>query len=138
MLQVLKKELFAGISNEFNKAQNDTARKVPRLQQEGLIMTSSEETKSRIRTRRSKYATESIESEQKLRERIEQNAYNLYQKRGGTHGHDLDDWLKAERMVWTQLEEERRSKGKPPRPKSNRSKRIKPPENREQTGENRG
>jgi hypothetical protein len=101
-------------------------------------MTSSEKTKGGIRTRRSKYATESIESEQKLRKRIEQNAYDLYQKRGQTHGHDLDDWLKAERMVWTQLEEERHSKGQPPRPKSNRSKRIKPPENWEQTGENGG
>lgn len=26
-------------------------------------------------------------------------AYELYQKRGGEHGHDLDDWLEAERIV---------------------------------------
>ena len=101
-------------------------------------MTSSEVTKSRIRTRWRKYATESSESEQELRERIEQNAYDLYQKRGELHGFDIDDWLEAERLVLAQIEDERHSKAKPPRPKSNRSKRIKPPENREQTGENRG
>ena len=26
-------------------------------------------------------------------------AYQLFQKRGGVHGHDLDDWIKAERIV---------------------------------------
>src|ERR1035441_402026 len=32
----------------------------------------------------------------KLFERIRQRAYELYEKRGREHGHDLDDWLKAE------------------------------------------
>ncbi len=34
-----------------------------------------------------------------LRERIAGKAYELFQERGGTHGHDLDDWLEAERLV---------------------------------------
>ena len=30
---------------------------------------------------------------------IELRAYHLYLGRGATHGHDLDDWLEAERQV---------------------------------------
>ena len=30
---------------------------------------------------------------------IEKKAYQLFQKRGYTHGNDLDDWLKAEKEV---------------------------------------
>lgn len=32
----------------------------------------------------------------KLHEEIRQRAYELYEKRGRKHGHDVDDWLKAE------------------------------------------
>lgn len=32
----------------------------------------------------------------KLHQEIRQRAYELYEKRGREHGHDLDDWLKAE------------------------------------------
>jgi hypothetical protein len=32
----------------------------------------------------------------KLHEQIRQRAYELYEKRGREHSHDLDDWLKAE------------------------------------------
>jgi Protein of unknown function (DUF2934) len=32
----------------------------------------------------------------KLHEQVQQRAYELFEKRGRTHGHDLDDWLKAE------------------------------------------
>jgi Protein of unknown function (DUF2934) len=32
----------------------------------------------------------------KLHEAIRLRAYQLYEQRGGKHGHDLDDWLKAE------------------------------------------
>jgi hypothetical protein len=32
----------------------------------------------------------------KLHERIRQRAYELYERRDREHGHDLDDWLKAE------------------------------------------
>ncbi|MBI3995947.1 MAG: DUF2934 domain-containing protein [Nitrospirae bacterium] len=34
-----------------------------------------------------------------LRERIAQKAYELYEKRGGVHGLDTEDWLEAERLV---------------------------------------
>lgn len=32
-------------------------------------------------------------------DRIAQRAYELYQARGGSHGSDLEDWLKAEALV---------------------------------------
>jgi hypothetical protein len=32
----------------------------------------------------------------KLHEEIQRRAHELYEKRGGAHGHDLDDWLSAE------------------------------------------
>ncbi len=35
-------------------------------------------------------------------------AYDLYEKRGRIHGHDLEDWLKAETMVKNRYENERR------------------------------
>ncbi len=31
-----------------------------------------------------------------LQERIRLRAYELYEQRGGEHGHDIDDWLLAE------------------------------------------
>jgi hypothetical protein len=34
-----------------------------------------------------------------LLERIAEKAYELFQKRGSVHGHDLEDWLEAERRV---------------------------------------
>lgn len=34
-----------------------------------------------------------------VHERIAERAYDLYQKRGQSHGNDLDDWLEAERIV---------------------------------------
>jgi hypothetical protein len=30
---------------------------------------------------------------------IARRAYELYLRRGGDHGHDLDDWLQAERQL---------------------------------------
>lgn len=30
---------------------------------------------------------------------IARRAYELYQERGGEHGHDVDDWLQAEREL---------------------------------------
>jgi hypothetical protein len=37
--------------------------------------------------------------DQPIHERIAERAYELYQKRGQSHGKDLDDWLEAERLV---------------------------------------
>lgn len=31
-----------------------------------------------------------------LQERIRLRAYDLYEQRGGDHGHDIEDWLQAE------------------------------------------
>lgn len=32
-------------------------------------------------------------------QRVEKKAYELYQKKGQQDGHDMDDWLEAERLV---------------------------------------
>lgn len=37
-----------------------------------------------------------------LREEIAKVAYEIYEARGCLHGHDLDDWLEAERIVLSQ------------------------------------
>jgi hypothetical protein len=34
-----------------------------------------------------------------LHEMIEKKAYEIFEKRGGQHGRDLDDWLEAERII---------------------------------------
>ncbi len=34
-----------------------------------------------------------------LHEIIKKKAYELFEKRGGEHGRDVDDWLEAERMI---------------------------------------
>ena len=40
-------------------------------------------------------------SSEKVREMIGKKAYELYERRGREHGHDLDDWLGAEKFVKT-------------------------------------
>lgn len=40
-------------------------------------------------------------SSEKVREMIGKKAYELYEKRGREQGHDLDDWLEAEKLVKT-------------------------------------
>jgi hypothetical protein len=42
-------------------------------------------------------------SDQELYERVASKAYELYQQRGETPSHDLDDWLLAERVVHEEL-----------------------------------
>ncbi len=34
-----------------------------------------------------------------IEQQIRQRAYGLYERRGRTDGHDLDDWLQAEREI---------------------------------------
>ena len=41
----------------------------------------------------------SVSQEKPCPERVAEMAFELYQKRGGQHGHDLEDWLAAERIV---------------------------------------
>lgn len=37
-------------------------------------------------------------------ERIAQRAHEIYERRGGAHGKDLDDWLQAEREIDAEME----------------------------------
>jgi hypothetical protein len=39
---------------------------------------------------------------------ISDRAYELYEGRGGEHGHDIDDWLQAERELHTSVTSTRR------------------------------
>jgi len=32
-------------------------------------------------------------------EEVARIAYELFERRGGVHGHDLEDWIEAERLV---------------------------------------
>lgn len=43
---------------------------------------------------------------QSLGERISEIAYQLFLKRGASHGNDLADWLEAEQMVLAQIKSE--------------------------------
>ena len=49
------------------------------------------------------YAERSVETvsspPEALQPRVAIRAYELYQRRGGHHGQDLDDWFQAERQV---------------------------------------
>lgn len=57
---------------------------------------------------------ESTMDEEVLRQRIAEKAYELYQKRGQSHGHDLDDWLEAERLVLSEIRSLAQSRAKKP------------------------
>jgi hypothetical protein len=58
-----------------------------------IILTRGESAKTPRRSPRT--------SSEKVREMIGKKAYELYEKRGREHGHDLDDWLEAEKFVKT-------------------------------------
>lgn len=45
---------------------------------------------------------------QSLHQRIADCAYGLFLNRGQVHGHDLDDWLEAERMVLAKVKSQKR------------------------------
>jgi hypothetical protein len=42
-------------------------------------------------------------TDEELYERVARKAYELYQQRGEIAGHDLSDWLTAERLVKAEL-----------------------------------
>jgi hypothetical protein len=44
-----------------------------------------------------------------LTEDIERRAYDIYLRRGGADGNDVDDWLQAERQVLEELKKEKAS-----------------------------
>ena len=41
--------------------------------------------------------------DEQLYARVAEKAYELFERRGGEHGHDVDDWLEAERCVVEEL-----------------------------------
>ena len=65
---------------------------------------------------------EATMSDEALRQRIAEKAYELYEKRGQSHGHDLNDWLEAERLVLSEIRSQAHSKAKQPRSRIQRSK----------------
>ncbi len=67
-------------------------------------------------------AGQSIPGGEALRHRIAEKAYELYQKRGQSHGHDLGDWLEAGRLVLGEIRSQAQSKAKKPRSRGRRSK----------------
>jgi hypothetical protein len=38
-----------------------------------------------------------------LHERIARKAFELYEQRGSQHGHDVQDWLDAERLIFAEM-----------------------------------
>lgn len=56
-----------------------------------------------------------------LRNEISRVAYELYKKRGGVHGHDLDDWCEAERVVMVMYGEMPEGKGEAVKEKKRRA-----------------
>ena len=42
---------------------------------------------------------DNMQKNKNLYEKISRIAYDLYEKRGKAHGHDIEDWLEAERIV---------------------------------------
>ena len=60
---------------------------------------------------------ESTMGDEVLRQRIAEKAYELYEKRGQSHGQDLDDWLEAERLVLSEIGSQAHSTAKKPRRK---------------------
>ncbi|MBI4469422.1 MAG: DUF2934 domain-containing protein [Acidobacteria bacterium] len=48
---------------------------------------------------------EGLSADREAQEAISLRAYEIYQRRGGAHGRDLDDWLQAENEVLAALTE---------------------------------
>ncbi len=53
--------------------------------------------------KRGKTQTQAVEQETDLNALIARRAYALYEQRGFEHGHDLEDWLKAEKEILMQV-----------------------------------
>jgi len=54
-------------------------------------------------------------------QRIAEKAHELYQCRGCCHGHDLDDWLEAERLVLSEIKSQAHGTVQNPRGRTRRS-----------------
>ena len=60
---------------------------------------------------------------QNVNEKIAQRAYELYMSRGGEHGSDMDDWLRAEREVGSREKSVNKTTVPPKIPSAQRSDR---------------
>ena len=59
-------------------------------------------------------ASETLEAGEFLRRRVEERAYELFERRGRTPGRHLDDWLEAERQVLQEIRVRVSIPGAPP------------------------
>ena len=66
-------------------------------------MTTSQNRNSGSREIPVKVVSEFSHTDDQLRQRISEKAYELYQCRGCGCGRDLDDWLEAERLVLSEI-----------------------------------
>lgn len=53
-------------------------------------------------------------AEHAIHQRIAEKAHELYERRGQAHGHDLDDWLEAERLISKEMRSQDVTKAKRP------------------------
>lgn len=65
-------------------------------------VSSAEGASATPRARRTR-ASRTAAAVEPTQEAIAQRAYEIYTRRGGTHGADLDDWLEAERQLREEL-----------------------------------
>jgi len=42
-------------------------------------------------------------SPEEINQKIQERAYEIYERRGGSHGDDLSDWLQAEEQIISEL-----------------------------------
>lgn len=62
----------------------------------GFVQRGSDELSSR---RASSHARQRGSSPERRLDKIARRAYEIYEARGGEHGRDMDDWLRAEREI---------------------------------------
>ncbi len=85
-------------------------------------MTKSENTNSGSREIPVKEVNEfSVGDDELLRQRIAEKAHELYECRGCCHGHDLDDWIEAERLVLSEIASQAHGTAQNPRGRARRS-----------------
>lgn len=72
--------------------------------------------KKKVKESETALSTDPTLDTQNLQQKIAACAYELFLKRGQFHGHDLDDWLEAEREVREEIRSQDRNQPKAPRP----------------------
>jgi DUF2934 family protein len=69
-------------------------------------MSKSRRTKKAVATTSTQTALTVVENHNEAStEAVAARAYQLYIERGCTHGHDLDDWIEAERQIKTESQQ---------------------------------